>query len=488
MSVGFMRIQRDRPIAGPNLEGPSPGVVLLNVFGMLEGAGVEYCVLHGYENYPDQVGSDVDCLISRNVSRRELLALLHENKARIGAEVVRCNGFYIVLAATGQSGSPCFLTLDFSHDCELEDLPFYDGAEVLRSRRRHGEFWIPAAELEFGSYLARSVAKGSLDEGRALRLSRLFGQNPAGCQLQIARFWAGGSAELIASAAGSGEWDGVRAGLSRLRDELRSWAVLRSPGRFAAKRARSWLRRAGRLLRPDGVNVVLLGPDGAGKSSLVEALGPKLAGVFPRWTCGSFAPPLFRRFRQPVRRTDQPHGLPPRSLPTSILRAGYWFAFHTLGYPKLRLALARSTLVIHDRHFVDILVDAKRYRYGGPTWLLRLIWRLIPKPDLIVLLDAPPEVLQARKQEVPFEVTARQREAYLSLVRTLPNGHIVDAAQSREDVADDVSAIVLQRLALRTARRNGLETDGTSKGRKLRLATVGTTDVAIRPGKNAERA
>lgn len=32
-----------------------------------------------------------------------------------------------------------------------------------------------------------------------------------------------------------------------------------------------------------------------------------------------------------------------------------------------------------------------------------LVWRLIPKADLSVVLDAPPEVLQARKLEVPLE-------------------------------------------------------------------------------------
>jgi thymidylate kinase len=115
--------------------------------------------------------------------------------------------------------------------------------------------------------------------------------------------------------------------------------------------------------------------------------------------------------------------------------------------------LARATLVLNDRHFVDILVDPKRYRYGGPLWLLRLIWRLTPKPDLIVLLDAPPEVLQARKQEVPFDETARQRNAYVSMVAGLENGHLVNAAQPFEHVVNDVGGIILRLLASRIARR-----------------------------------
>jgi hypothetical protein len=137
----------------------------------------------------------------------------------------------------------------------------------------------------------------------------------------------------------------------------------------------------------------------------------------------------------------------------SLVRAGYWLAFQTIGQIGLRIALARSTLVLYDRHFVDVLVDPARYRYGGPMWLMRLVWRLIPRPDLILLLDAPAEVLQARKQEVPFAVTARQRNAYAALVRTLPNGRFVNAAQPFEAVANDAIDMILDNVAARTNRR-----------------------------------
>jgi thymidylate kinase len=89
-------------------------------------------------------------------------------------------------------------------------------------------------------------------------------------------------------------------------------------------------------------------------------------------------------------------------------------------------------------------------------WLVRLIWRVVPKPDLVVLLDAPAEVLQARKQDVPFEETARQRRDYLALVRGMSNGHVVDAAQPLEHVASAVGDIILHRLSARTKRRLGI--------------------------------
>jgi thymidylate kinase len=62
----------------------------------------------------------------------------------------------------------------------------------------------------------------------------------------------------------------------------------------------------------------------------------------------------------------------------------------------------------------------------------------MPRPRLWVLLDAPTEILRARKQEVQAEESARQRQAYLSLVRKQRNYVIVDASQPLGKVITDV--------------------------------------------------
>jgi thymidylate kinase len=89
----------------------------------------------------------------------------------------------------------------------------------------------------------------------------------------------------------------------------------------------------------------------------------------------------------------------------------------------------RWTVLICDRYYHDLLVDPMRYRYGGPSWIARLIGRLMPQPELWVLLDAPADVLQARKQEVTWKESARQRQEYAVFVSRQRKHVIVDAAQ-----------------------------------------------------------
>lgn len=105
-----------------------------------------------------------------------------------------------------------------------------------------------------------------------------------------------------------------------------------------------------------------------------------------------------------------------------------------------------------DRCYDDLVVDPRPYRYGGP---LRLA-RLVPRPRLVVLLDAPPELLWASKREVAFEETARQRDAYLKLVKGLPNGHVVGASELLDRVVANVEGIPLDHTKARISRSLGL--------------------------------
>jgi thymidylate kinase len=465
------------------------------VFAILDRAEIPHCVLHSYEDYPERIKSDVDGIISAKLPPSQLLALLHKNGARIGADVVRCEGYHFVLAGKNADGSPCFLDLDMSADYELDGRPLYAGHEVLATRRRYRQFWVPAAKLEFGCYLVKKIAKGHLAGEHALRLSSLFAQDAAGCEEQVIRFWSAGGTALILSAAGSGDWEPVRCRLRALGAELRWRATLRNPGRVVVNRFHRLASLMGRCWRRDGgLSVVLLGPDGAGKSSVIRTVGPMLIGAFRRTTYCRFTPALVHRLlHRPIPPNGQPHALPPRSFLMSTVRALlYWFVYYALGYITSHLALARSTLVLHDRHLVDALVDPMRHRYGGPLWLLRLIARLIPKPDLIILLDAPAGVLQARKQEVSFEESARQRKAYLSLMATMTNGEVVDAARPIEDVVGDVNEMILRVLATRIARRHRLEdgqaiqsVTGLHRAQLAGLAqAAGPTDQINRIGKN----
>lgn len=130
-----------------------------------------------------------------------------------------------------------------------------------------------------------------------------------------------------------------------------------------------------------------------------------------------------------------PHGKPLRSALISIAKIIVWLMEEW--YAHL-FQDQRGAWLMCDRYYHDLLVDPIRYRYGGPLWIARLIGKLVPQPDLWVLLDVPATVLQMRKQEVSCEESERQRQAYLAFVREQPEHVIVDAALSLDCVVTKV--------------------------------------------------
>lgn len=186
--------------------------------------------------------------------------------------------------------------------------------------------------------------------------------------------------------------------------------------------------------------LVLLGPDGSGKSSVLEgvarAAGPGFAAVDAR----HYRPQAPWGVGRPV---DRPHARPPRSALGSGLKLLLELVRFRSGYRRwVRPRLARGGLVLFDRYYHDLLADPLRYRYGGPAWLARWVGRAVPVPDLFVVLDAPPEVLQARKAEVSPEESAAARAAYLALAADLPDCRVVDCARPLSRVVAEVAALL----------------------------------------------
>ena len=192
------------------------------------------------------------------------------------------------------------------------------------------------------------------------------------------------------------------------------------------------------------MKIVILGPDGAGKSSVIQGLIGRLEQDGRIVKMRHLKPQiLLPRRGAAVMIVVDPHGKPPRSALTSVVKILVWLMEEW--YANL-FQDDRKTLLIYDRYYHDLLVDPLRYRYGGSMGAARLVGKMMPRPRLWLLLDAPAEILQARKQEVSLEETERQRSAYRAFVQGQKDHAIVDAAQPLDKVIADVERIVTRAL------------------------------------------
>jgi thymidylate kinase len=123
-----------------------------------------------------------------------------------------------------------------------------------------------------------------------------------------------------------------------------------------------------------------------------------------------------------------------------LCRALRWLGHY---YLHLRPRMNSGVLLLSDRHyFDDVAIDPRKYRYGGPHALVNRLRCRLPRPDLFIFLDAPPEVLFSRKQEIPLDEVVRLRAAYQTLLADQPNTRQIDASAPLPQVLAEVRAVI----------------------------------------------
>jgi thymidylate kinase len=231
--------------------------------------------------------------------------------------------------------------------------------------------------------------------------------------------------------------------------------------------------------------VALIGPDGSGKTTVSRQLESELglpvkliymgvnryAGdVMLPHTRLILALSRSRRGDDPEAASDLPtYKPPPATVPRRVaasLRSGLWL-ISWLAEESYRLAVARrhtrrGEIVIFDRHFFADFFATDIGAVDGPRPLGRRIHgfvlkRVFPRPDLMVCLDAPAEVLYARKPEGSIERISQKREEYLAVLEALPETVIVDAGMPADEVLEEVLTTIRsfydRRLRDRRSRR-----------------------------------
>ena len=218
--------------------------------------------------------------------------------------------------------------------------------------------------------------------------------------------------------------------------------------------------------------VALIGPDGAGKSTVTQELTRRLP--FPtkyiymgvnleasrlllpttrlllEWKRLRGIRPDMAGPPNPLRRQAVPKkGLKRflKELKTGLrmvnLMAEEWFRQLVVwGWVR------RGHVVLFDRHFFfDYYAADVAGQEPGKPLIRRLhgamLKHLYPRPDLVILLDAPAEVLFARKQEGTVALLELRRQEYHRFQDELEHFVVVDASQPLEQVIQQVTDIIV---------------------------------------------
>lgn len=299
--------------------------------------------------------------------------------------------------------------------------------------------------------------KDDYEAALLLLRNRLDGRSPSARHIEILRTRSGGDVTEATRALG---W---YAG-----DDAPTGSATAPVARTSLKRAATHVAYAARALwgrlrrRPLTLNVVIYGPDGAGKSTQADLLAAFFRGVgirnvhvFHHLTGGD----ALRSGASP-----KPPGATKKRVYKAARRSSTMHAVVTLSYLKklwmvqwrIRPLLRKGHVAIHDRYLLDVFQKFQKARGIRLPSLERVLSRLTPREPFVLVLVGSPEVISARTGELhPDEVAASYELLFACLEAAgerVGGWTTVDANRSTEEVHREIVDHVVGVQTLRATR------------------------------------
>lgn len=166
---------------------------------------------------------------------------------------------------------------------------------------------------------------------------------------------------------------------------------------------------------PQGLSFSFTGPDGVGKTTVINQIVEILSKLYNPILIYHFRPTIIGNLgevahlaglkKEVDRNYNKPHRGGKTSALSSFSRLLYYSFDYIVGYQKkVRHQLFQRKIVIFDRYYTDIICDSRRSRiYLNYKFLYQFGKLFIPSLDYNILLTASTDTILTRKKELDEE-------------------------------------------------------------------------------------
>ena len=442
--------------------------ILNKVFDVLENE-IEsgFVIMNKYDEIPKSLPSDIDICINQkefqtldktitNLSKKTGLVIIQ----KIWHNYRKCA--YILSPL--KIDYPFRLQLDFFSDFAVKSTPLlipYN--EMLTRTRTYGRFKVPDYELEYVFLLMRRIFKNdfSIQNCDVIRTALISGDIEK-TRSYSAKYFDVDFSNKLCKCIYNKDVDELKKMRPQLWTHLKSFSQQNSFIKYEIKyRLNEINRKIYRIKYPVGISIAIISPDGGGKSSVVKELDYICSGSFHGFKRFYFRPRLLKNIGSynilnPQPESDEnpnPHNVKLDSFLKSLVRFFFYNIDFIIGFLILVKPLViKKYLVVFDRYYYDYFVDMKRYKYNIPAWIPLFFLKIIPKPQIVFVLNGTAEVFYNRKQELSIIELNRQIEKFKLLDKYIDNVIYINANNELNEVLIDIVSEILKMKAVQTAK------------------------------------
>lgn len=435
--------------------------VLARILAELESSGARYALIHSGGDELPRVASDVD-IVFEVPPPQSIEPILLRFARESECEIVQRlhydipHAYYYILRVPGDT--PAFLHLDCLCDPTGVNRYRFPSPYLLEGASKGAFGTRTSARREAIYLLMKRAIKGKVTQDGLALFRERFAAIPALWD-DVDRWFGREARAVVEALLACGDPASANPLLADLAGKAAAVAR-KNPAnrvrRFFLESRRTLLR----FLRPTGFFLVLVGPDGAGKSTVTATLLEELERSFRRtwrfhWRPG-LLPKLGRGSGAPVTAADAaPAETSKYRGFVSLARFVYYWLDFVFGYwLRIYPRRAQSTFIVGERYFPDVLVHPARYGFAVPAWLMRFAAKWVPSPDLLVVLSDDPQAIYARKAELSPLKIAQQIEAYAEEAEHWSPSVVINTSGGAAQVARRIEDIVIDACCSRTLSRS----------------------------------
>ncbi len=414
--------------------GVTESLFLGEMFRYINNSGIGYCVLRNHEHLPNSTGgSDLD------------IAVLQSDRDELAGEIKAIASKYSGETIVDYLGSGRFIRILGCYKGEWWGLAI----DLFGSIEYRGVEYLSVSKIIERAYEYRCIKVASDDDGVIIALIKELisnGKSRKGYLAEAREIWTRKGNEcldLYSDTLGKNTLEFIKevlacedASVDNLVIALRLDVL--SKGNAWEKLYNLWTRIR-RLWNPPGISVAILGTDGAGKTTVIEAIRPILEkSLHSSVHYEHLRPNWIPRLGKVAGKSntgevvEDPHGQKPSGFFGSLVRLGYYAIDYYIGYwIKIHPKLAKGAkLALFDRYYHDFLLDPLRMRLKLPQWLIKLVFIGVPQPQLILCMGADPEVIYTRKPETSLKEVTKQVKKLSRLCKSNSRAVWIDTGES----------------------------------------------------------